>query len=629
MRKKRILIHTNFSRLFTGFGKNNKNILRKLHETGKYELIEFANGLPWDAPDCKFQPWQCYGSMPNPNVMAQIRGDGNKERAANYGGYGIDSAIEKLKPDVYLGIEDIWAFNGFWDKPWWNHITSAIWTTLDSLPILPDAVDAAPKVKNYLVWASFAEKALKEIGYDHVKTLPGTLDVNQFYNLGSKTKNDLRKKFNLKDEFVIGFVFRNQLRKSVPNLLDGFCEFKAKNPEAKPKLLLHTHWVEGWDIPRLLREKNIDNSDILTTYFCKNCRQYEIKPYQGQDLNCSHCKAQRSVSTANIVHGVNEAQLNEIYNIMDVYCHPFTSGGQEIPVQEAKLAELITLVTNYSCGEDYCTDESGGLPLDWSEYREPGTQFIKASTKAFSICKQLDKVYNMKPEKRSEIGKKARDFTINHCSIEVVCKQLEEMFDNAPFVEDWNIQERVKNPNYQPPNIKDNAEWIIDLYKNILGETVDCNHQGCLHWIDRLKSDLNREQVLNHFKNTAATIEPKAIDIGDVLGKDDEGKRIAVVMPQSAGDVLMVNSLLQNLKELYPEYNIYFITLPQFFEIVDEHPCVHRVLPYSPIFDNLLFLEGQGEHKGYFELAFLPFVTTQKHFTYQHNGKDKSQLQLT
>ena len=65
---------------------------------------------------------------------------------------------------------------------------------------------------------------------------------------------------------------------------------------------------------------------------------------------------------------------------MDVYCHPFTSGGQEIPIQEAKLVELITLVTNYSCGEDHCTKESGGLPLDWSEYREPGTQFIKAST---------------------------------------------------------------------------------------------------------------------------------------------------------------------------------------------------------------------------------------------------------
>ena len=40
---------------------------------------------------------------------------------------------------------------------------------------------------------------------------------------------------------------------------------------------------------------------------------------------------------------------------MDVYCHPFTSGGMEIPIFEAKLTELVTLVTNYSCGEDSCT----------------------------------------------------------------------------------------------------------------------------------------------------------------------------------------------------------------------------------------------------------------------------------
>ena len=78
---------------------------------------------------------------------------------------------------------------------------------------------------------------------------------------------------------------------------------------------------------------------------------------------------------------------------MDVYCHPFTSGGQEIPIQEAKLTELITLATDYSCGEDYCHEDSGGLPLSWAEYREPGTQFIKASTYPESIYEQLIKVY--------------------------------------------------------------------------------------------------------------------------------------------------------------------------------------------------------------------------------------------
>ena len=91
---------------------------------------------------------------------------------------------------------------------------------------------------------------------------------------------------------------------------------------------------------------------------------------------------------------------------MDVYCHPFTSGGQEIPIQEAKLTELITLFTNYSCGEDCCTKESAGLPLNWTEYREPGTQFIKASTSPDSIAYQLKKVFKMSAAKEKSGVKK-------------------------------------------------------------------------------------------------------------------------------------------------------------------------------------------------------------------------------
>jgi hypothetical protein len=162
--------------------------------------------------------------MADQNKMAQIKGDAGAERAASYGAFAVDKAVQELKPDVYLGIEDIWAFNGFWDKPWWDQITSMVWTTLDSLPLLPDAVDAAPKIKNYYVWASFAEHAFQELGYNHVKTLHGTLDTNQFYKLEDSAKKNLRNKFGLSNNFIIGFVFRNQLRKSVPNLLDGYLE---------------------------------------------------------------------------------------------------------------------------------------------------------------------------------------------------------------------------------------------------------------------------------------------------------------------------------------------------------------------------------------------------------------------
>ena len=197
-------------------------------------------------------------------------------------------------------------------------------------------------------------------------------------------------------------------------MLEGFKKFKSAHPDSKPKLLLHTHWGEGWDIPTLIKEKNLDNGDILTTYFCARCKQYAVQSYINQGVDCIACNAKGSLHTTNIKAGVSEQQLNEIYNLMDVYCHPFTSGGQEIPIQEAKLTELITLVTNYSCGEDSCGPNTGGFPLEWAEYREPGTQFIKASTSATSIFQQLQKVYSMGGAARNALGKQARQFVIDN-----------------------------------------------------------------------------------------------------------------------------------------------------------------------------------------------------------------------
>ena len=39
--------------------------------------------------------------------------------------------------------------------------------------------------------------------------------------------------------------------------------------------------------------------------------------------------------------------------------------------------------------------------------------------------------------------------------------------------------------------------------------------------------------------------------------------------------------------------------------------------------ENQMWLEGQGNHKGFFEIAFLAHVGTEKIIDYLHNGKDK------
>jgi len=620
MRKKKILIHSNFCKAFTGFGKNKKNILKYLANTDKYEIFEAANGKIKGDPNLNSLPWKCYGTVPaNYNSL-----QGDEKRKAGYGQFEIENIIKEVKPDVYIGIEDIWGFSDLPNQAWWNKINKMIWTTLDSLPILQQAIDFAPKLEHYYVWASFAEKAMNDIGYDNVKTLRGSIDTSHFYRKSKDERDSLREANGInKNDFIIGFVFRNQLRKSVPNLLDGFKFFKKEAPNAK--LLLHTHWSEGWDIPTLLKEKGIDNSDILTTYFCKKCQSYLVQNFTGQEKNCGRCGGKKTVNTANISHGVSELQLNDIYNLMDVYCHPFTSGGQEIPIQEAKLTELITLVTNYSCGEDNCTPESGGLELEWNEYREPGTQFIKASTCPKSIYDKLKQVYEMNEDDRLSIGSQARQWVIDNFSVEVIGKRLEEIIDDMPFIEDFDFTIKDLNEEHEFKNNLPNEEFILDLYENILFDSVDRNSSGFKIWLSKLENrEADKKTIYDHFIDTAKKTNLKRKsrkDFGSLFSEEDEGRRVAIVIPRSSTDVLLINSLIKKLKHKHKKHNIYVFTESSNFQYIEDNPDVHQCLQYAENIDNPRLLEGAGGNKGFFEFAYFPHTTTQKFPCYIHNGK--------
>ena len=176
----KVLFISNFSKAVTGFGKNMKNVLRRLHEDPDIEVVEAANGVRFGA-DLR-TPWTSYGTFPiKPSTLQEINSDPYKKRLAEYGNYTIDEIIEKEKPDVVVGIEDIWAFD--WaKKPWIGKIGSVIWTTLDSLPILDQAYTVAPLVDKFLVWASFAEEEMNKKGFD-VETLHGAVDYSSFHRL--------------------------------------------------------------------------------------------------------------------------------------------------------------------------------------------------------------------------------------------------------------------------------------------------------------------------------------------------------------------------------------------------------------------------------------------------------------
>ena len=640
-RKKRILYQSDYSLAKTGFGRCSKALLTFLYKTGKYEICHYSCGFRYSESQLQRTPWLTRGTLPDDETeFRRVAGDPTLSKLASYGATELDRVIKEFKPDIYIAAQDIWGIDFALQKPWFNEVREnvALWTTLDSLPILPTAVSAAKKAKNFWIWSDFATKAMHEMGESHVKTLHGPVDTEYFGRLPDKVRLEVRAKQKIdRNKFIVGYVFRNQLRKSVPNLLEGYSLWKRQTNNSNSALLLHTSFKEGWDIPKLAKEYNIPLEEILTTYICRNCLNYQVRSVevsngQVEDMNCANCGAEKSCVTTGVGLGITEFQLNDIYNLMDVYCHPFTSGGQEYPIQEAKLAELITLVTNYSCGEEMCQEGAASLPLDWHEYREHGTQFIKASTDPKSIAKQLRKVSNMKPDKKRQMETRARQWAIENFAVEKIGKQIEDFCDSRENL-NWDnikIEAEKQNPDYVMPEIRDDSEWLIHAYHNILSmKHVDENDDGYIHWMNLMEKGMERGQVEENLRKVAEQqAAKKEVKFEEFLDKDDEGKRILYAMPEGPTDVILSTALFKSIKEQYPNHNLYVATSPKNWELLHGNKYVHKIIPFIQQMENNLWNEGVYEHEGFFEVAFAPYLSTKVKLDYTHNGKDKIALNL-
>ena len=662
MRKKRVLFHSDFTLVKTGFGRVMKTLLSHLYKTGKYDIHHVCCGITQNTPELQQTPWKSYGAITSDQrKLNEASRDPSMARSIGYGAQTIDDYIKEIKPDVYIGTQDFWGVDFSIDKNWFNKITSCIWTTLDSLPLLPSAVKKAKDIKNYWVWSNFAEKEFKRLGYDHVKTVHGPIESSLFYKLTDKERKALRIKNNLpEDSTIIGFVFRNQLRKLVPNLMEGYKIWKKNNPDIKNTyLLLHTSLSEGWNIKSQADQHGVDTKEILITYICNKCGEYEVKsfddrtskfvtdesgkkieqPLSMEGKNCPFCKSQGSQNSTSVALGVTEQQLNEVYNLMDVYVHAFTSGGQEIPIQEAKLTELITLVTNYSCGEECCEEEANSLPLKWNKYLEHGTEFIKASTCPYSISEQLDVFFKMSKKQKEKMGRNARKWVLKNFSIESVGEQIQNFLDKSNFIDDTDssnfsqLADSNQNPTAEVNRDLPDKEWVKSLYKEILDRRVEEDDEGFIYWMHELSKNVQRDQIENYFRHVAQKdIENKNSETNsDILSSqiDQNGnKRILFAMPESSEDVLMVTALFESIKNRYPNYDLYVSTKKEFKDILNGNKYVHKWIEYTPEMDNLLSLEGHSKHDGYFDIAYLPHLQTQRMPSHSHNGEDKIDFEI-
>lgn len=104
--------------------------------------------------------------------------------------------------------------------------------------------------------------------------------------------------------------------------------------------------------------------------------------------------------------------------------------------------------------------------------------------------------------------------------------------------------------------------------------------------------------------------------------------KILFILPESAGDIFLSTSLLESLKELYPDSDIYYACKEEFHSILYKNPYIYKTIPYYQIMDNQIAMEGTGDWRGIFDISIMASIFTQRFLNYLNNGKGKIAFNL-
>jgi glycosyltransferase involved in cell wall biosynthesis len=625
----------------TGLSRNMRALLPILYKTNKYELFFLAQGMSDGDGNFQKLPFKCEGVFKNfdQNRMNQ---DGNYQRVVAYGNTAVESFATNNKLDSIVLLDDFWAGlpEFYFNTDWYKHMKQNFMfvATADSEPILPLGKEWAEKCPNMKFWSEFASRALKEENYEkykHCGTIHGSIDIKDFKPLPKQERLSLRRKFNISDdEKIIIYLGRNQLRKIFGSNLEGLAKFRKLYPNKKLRLLFHCAFNEpnGWPLNQIREQLGLKKEDLLCTYYCRNCTDWNVQPFEGEDLDCPICKVQRSRITAGVGSTINEEDLNKIYNLCDGSSSIFTSGGQEYTNIESLLSGLPLACPNYSCGEDFCKNDFV-YTIKGTHTYESNTGFKKFVPDINSVVDFFKFVHDLSESKHKDITEKGRKWAIQQFDAYNIAKIYEEFFDSCKPI-DWDIylnkKKELKNINAQVEDKQNDEDFIRECYTKILNNSeVEKNDiNGFNHWKTFLSQQKDKNQLKNEmvqvFRNAAVQhnqkVEPTSFES---LLLNNGKKQFLIVCPESAGDCLYTSATLKSFRESYPreQWNLYLATKPEYFELFDCCEYIDKILPFQEFMNSEIACVGTGTNKKIFDGYCFITAGSQRFLNYLGNHK--------
>ena len=292
MQKLRLLWVSDSPALNTGFAKVTREVLARLAADERYEVASFG----W------FENPAATHEAPYPVFAAD----------AQYGENNFPSVTDAFQPDVVITLGDVWMVDWIAESPCRKDFAWVGYVPIEGTPLPSSWLEVLAEMDQVVTMSRFGETALQSL---HPIYIPFGVDTDVFRPLPNRAA--LRAEQGLTDRFVIGCVARNQPRKQYPLLLQAFAELLNTCPESV--LYLHTDPNDslGWPLEELIS-------------------RYELTDSVGL------------AEGVTVTQGVDESELNQIYNCFDVLVLPTLAERLPLPFLEGLAAGLPIVGTDCS-----------------------------------------------------------------------------------------------------------------------------------------------------------------------------------------------------------------------------------------------------------------------------------------
>ena len=328
--KPKIMIISDTPKISSGMGVAHLELAAHLHSSNKYEVASFgwfwgsalARGLTWNLPWAQF----------NCNDYSRPYGhplrwpDSNPE---DFKASPVYQAIEKFKPDVVIGIGDVWMLDFIHKMP--NRKSfKFIWEfPIDGEPVPTPWVDIIKDADIPVVMSQYAASVIRDINpLVNVRVIPRGIDMRVFKPIKPLVGKDLLRKEHLpqaEGKFVVGMFDRFQDRKQINRGMEAFKKFINKD---RPDAMLYLH-MDVNDPASADQGKTILGESGL------------IKRYGLEDRVIYNEKLR-------VETGVDIDKLVNLYNCCDVKISSTQGEGWGLTNVEAMACGVPVIATNYT-----------------------------------------------------------------------------------------------------------------------------------------------------------------------------------------------------------------------------------------------------------------------------------------